>query len=186
MNQKTMHNNILKVVMAGLLCAVGIIIPMFSPLKIVIPPASFTVASHVAVFIAMFISPAVGISVALGTTLGFLIGGFPIEVVLRALTHVIFTAIGAFWIKKQPEIFASVKKSTLFATIISLIHAACEVLVVLPFYVADPSKYANGFFVAIILLVGVGSVIHSMVDFAISYLVWQPLKKTFGVRAIQA
>ena len=56
MNQKTMHNNILKVVMAGLLCAVGIIIPMFSPLKIVIPPASFTVASHVAVFIAMFIS----------------------------------------------------------------------------------------------------------------------------------
>ena len=48
------------------------------------------------------------------------------------------------------------------------------------------SQYANGFFVAIILLVGVGSVIHSMVDFAISYLVWQPLKKTFGVRTIQA
>lgn len=70
MNQKTMHNNILKVVMAGLLCSSWHHIPMFSPLKIVIPPASFTVASQVAVFIAMFISPAVGISVALGTTLG--------------------------------------------------------------------------------------------------------------------
>lgn len=186
MNQKTMHNNILKVVMAGLLCAVGIIIPMFSPLKVVIPPASFTVASHVAVFIAMFISPAVGISVALGTTLGFLIGGFPIEVVLRALTHVIFTAVGAFWIQKRPQMLSSVKKSTLFAMVISLIHAVGEVLVVLPFYIADPSKYSNGFFVAIILLVGVGTVVHSMVDFVISYLIWQPLKKTFGVKSIQA
>ena len=62
MNQKSMHNTILKIVMAGLLTAVGILIPMISPLKIVIPPASFTVASHVAVFIAMFISPAVGIA----------------------------------------------------------------------------------------------------------------------------
>lgn len=183
MNQKTMHNNILQVVMAGLLCAVGIIIPMFSPLKIVIPPASFTVASHVAVFVAMFISPAVGISVALGTTLGFLIGGFPIEVVLRALTHVVFTTVGSLWIRKKPEMLASVKSSTLLSAVLALIHATCEVLVVTPFYIADPSKYSNGFFIAILLLVGVGSVIHSMVDFAISYVVWQPLKKTFGAKS---
>lgn len=185
MNQKNMHSAILKIVMAGLLCAVGIIIPMFSPLKIVIPPASFTVASHVAVFIAMFISPAVGISVALGTTLGFLIGGFPIEVVLRALTHVVFAAVGAFWIQKKPEILSSVKKSILLSAALALIHAVCEVLVVLPFYIADPSQYANGFFVAVILLVGVGTIVHSMVDFAIAYLVWQPLKKTFGVKSVR-
>ena len=110
MNQKSMHNTILKIVMAGLLTAVGILIPMISPLKIVIPPASFTVASHVAVFIAMFISPAVGIAVALGTTLGFLIGGFPVEIVLRALTHVVFTTVGSLWIKKNPSLLSSWKK----------------------------------------------------------------------------
>ena len=158
---------------------------MISPLKIVIPPASFTVASHVAVFIAMFISPAVGIAVALGTTLGFLIGGFPVEIVLRALTHVVFTTVGSLWIKKNPSLLSSWKKSTGLSAILAVIHAACEVLVVLPFYFANPSKYTNGFFTAVVLLVGVGSVVHSMVDFAISYVVWPPLKKSFGVQAVQ-
>ena len=176
MNQKSMHNTILKIVMAGLLTAVGILIPMISPLKIVIPPASFTVASHVAVFIAKFISPAVGIAVALG---------FPVEIVLRALTHVVFTTVGSLWIKKNPSLLSSWKKSTGLSAILALIHAACEVLVVLPFYFANPSKYTNGFFTAVVLLVGVGSVVHSMVDFAISYVVWQPLKKSFGVQAVQ-
>ena len=133
----------------------------------------------------MFISPAVGIAVALGTTLGFLIGGFPVEIVLRALTHVVFTTVGSLWIKKNPSLLSSWKKSTGLSAILALIHAACEVLVVLPFYFANPSKYTNGFFTAVVLLVGVGSVVHSMVDFAISYVVWQPLKKSFGVQAVQ-
>ena len=160
MNQKSMHNTILKIVMAGLLTAVGILIPMISPLKIVIPPASFTVASHVAVFIAMCSAPA-------------------------ALTHVVFTTVGSLWIKKNPSLLSSWKKSTGLSAILAVIHAACEVLVVLPFYFANPSKYTNGFFTAVVLLVGVGSVVHSMVDFAISYVVWQPLKKSFGVQAVQ-
>ena len=59
-------------VTAGMLCAIGILIPMVSPIKITLDPASFTLASHVPVFMAMFISPVVGIFVAVGTTLGFL------------------------------------------------------------------------------------------------------------------
>ena len=81
--------------LTGMLIAVGIVIPMFSPIKIVIEPASFTLASHVAVFIAMFISPSVAVAVSLGTTLGFFLGGFPLTVVLRALTHVIFALAGS-------------------------------------------------------------------------------------------
>ncbi|MBR6816309.1 MAG: hypothetical protein IKM60_02255 [Clostridia bacterium] len=184
MQQTTMRKNIMKVVMAGLLCAVGILIPMVSPLKVVIPPASFTVASHVAVFIAMFISPAVGISVALGTTIGFLIGGFPIEIVLRALTHVVFTAVGAFWIKAKPDMLKGLCKSTFLSAVLAVLHGVLEVLVVLPFYIADPGKYGS-FFMAIFLLVGIGSVIHSMVDFAIAYVIWQPLKKSFAVTQVK-
>ena len=56
---------------AALLIGMGIVIPMVMP-KIVIGPASFTLASHVPLFVAMFFSPGMAIAVALGTTFGFL------------------------------------------------------------------------------------------------------------------
>ena len=61
--------------MAALLCAIAILIPMISPVKIPLGPMSFTLGSHVAIFIAMFISPAVALTVELGATLGFLLAG---------------------------------------------------------------------------------------------------------------
>ena len=90
--------------LAGVLCAIGIIIPIFSPVKIRLDPMSFTLASHVAIFLAMFISPAVGVAVSVGTTLGFLVGGFTMPVVLRALTHVVWVALGAYYLQKHPEL----------------------------------------------------------------------------------
>ena len=44
--------NTFQLALAGMLIAIGIVIPMFSPIKIIIEPASFTLASHVPVFIA--------------------------------------------------------------------------------------------------------------------------------------
>jgi niacin transporter len=88
---------------AALLCAVGIIIPILSPVKFVMEPASFTLASHVALFIAMFISPFTAAIVAVGTSLGFLLGGFPIVIVARAATHIVFALIGAIIIRKKPS-----------------------------------------------------------------------------------
>ena len=49
--------NTFNLALTGMLIAVGIVIPLFSPVKIILEPASFTLASHVAIFIAMFISP---------------------------------------------------------------------------------------------------------------------------------
>ena len=151
--------------LAGMLIAVGIIIPTFSPIKIIIEPASFTRASHVPVFLAMFISPAMGVAVSLGTTLGFFLGGFPLTVVLRALTHVIFALAGALYLKKNDyQLIDSVKKS-------------------LPFYINGSMPQANydkGFFVSIFLLVGVGSVIHSMFDFALSVWLYRPIQTVYS------
>ena len=100
----TKSKSLYHLVLAGVLCAIGIIIPMFSPIKIRIDPMSFTLASHVAVFLAMFISPAVGAAVALGTTLGFFLGGFSLPIVLRALSHIIFVALGAIYLQRHPEL----------------------------------------------------------------------------------
>ena len=58
-----------RMVVAALLCAVGILIPMFSPIKIQLDPASFTLASHLALFLAMFVYHGVAVAVSVGTTL---------------------------------------------------------------------------------------------------------------------
>lgn len=169
---------------AALLCAVGIIIPMIMP-RISMEPASFTLASHVPVFIAMFISPIVSTFVALLTTFGFLISGTPIVIVLRALTHVVFALTGALILKKNNDILLSLRSSVLFCFFISLVHAVAEVIVVTIFYWGGTlANYEEkGYLISVIGLVGIGTLIHSMIDFAIAVYVWKPLHNIITIPA---
>lgn len=172
------HMRVYRMVVAALLCAIGIMIPIVSPVKIPVGPMTFTLASHVAIMLAMFISPTVAVSVSLGTTLGFLLGGFNIVVVLRALSQVIFVVLGALWLKRHPYTLAKIGTNIFFNCIIALIHATGEVLVVMYFYFGNllpKANYDNGFVVSVLLLVGVGTFVHSTVDFYISILLWKAL-----------
>lgn len=170
------RNNATKLTITALLMAIAIIIPVIMPVKIVIGPASFTLASHVPIFIAMFFSPSIAVMVTLGATVGFFIGGFPIVIVLRALSQVLFAYVGAKILEKnQNEILGSFGKSQLFSLIVGLIHALGEVIVVSLFFfgfigVTDTSK---GFFYTVFLLVGVGTLIHSLIDFLIAQYIWK-------------
>ena len=83
-----MNNKVFFLVLSGLLCAIGMVVPMFMP-KIVLGPMSFTLASHVAVFLAMFISPIMAVAVCIGTTLGFFMTT-PFIIALRAASHIVF------------------------------------------------------------------------------------------------
>ncbi|MCQ5131199.1 hypothetical protein NE562_16195 [Butyricicoccus faecihominis] len=187
----TKSKSLYHLVLAGVLCAIGIIIPMFSPIKIRLDPMSFTLASHVAVFLAMFISPAVGVAVSLGTTLGFFLGGFPLPVVLRALSHIIFAAAGAIYLRKRPELVDFHQpvenrglKLTVFGCWTSLIHGVCEALIVIPFYAATLS--GGELIRVVLLLVCVGSFVHSMIDYAISLIIWKPLSGTMRKSSVTA
>lgn len=179
-----------RLVVAALLCAVGILIPMFSPIKITIDPASFTLASHVAIFLAMFVSPGVAVAVSIGTTLGFFLAGFPITVVMRAASHLVFATVGAFYLQKHPETALHPTKpvNLLFSLLIGALHGLCEVLIILPFYFGGSmaAYQAKGFFVSVVLLVGVGSIVHSMVDFAIASVVWSPLRQVLRPGTVAA
>lgn len=170
-----------RLVVAALLCAVGVLIPMFSPIKITIDPASFTLASHVAIFLAMFVSPGVTIAVSIGTTLGFFLAGFPITVVMRAASHIVFATVGSLYIQKHAEaaLHPSKPANLFFSFLIGTLHGICEVLIILPFYFGGSmaAYQAKGFFVSVVLLVGVGSIVHSMVDFAIASVIWAPLRQ---------
>lgn len=170
-------------VVAALLCAIGIVIPMFAP-KIVLGPVSFTLASHVSIFIAMFISPPVALAVSIGTTIGFLFAGFPIVIVLRALTHIVFAMTGALILKAKPNILTTLSGSAFFGLFLSVIHAVCEVIVVTLFFFGNQmptNYYENGYFMSVIALLGFGTIVHSMIDFAIAVFVWKPLTKVVHI-----
>ena len=179
-------NSVKRLTISALLIAMGIIIPMVMP-RITIGPASFTLASHVPVFIAMFISPVVAIAVSLGTGFGFFLSATPI-IALRALSHLIFEVIGAVILQKHPEILINKEgkftllngKLQLFNVGIGVIHSAAELVVVSVFYTMGNlpgTYYTAGFMYSIFLLMGVGGLIHSLVDFSIAYFLASTLSK---------
>ena len=179
-------NSVKRLTISALLIAMGIIIPMVMP-RITIGPASFTLASHVPVFIAMFISPVVAIAVSLGTGFGFFLSATPI-IALRSLSHLIFAVIGAVILQKHPEILINKEgkftllngKLQLFNVGIGVIHSAAELVVVSVFYTMGNlpgTYYTAGFMYSIFLLMGVGGLIHSLVDFSIAYFLASTLSK---------
>lgn len=173
------HKKIYTMTLSAILIAVGTVIPMFMP-KVIVGPMSFTLASHVAVMLALFISPSVAIAVALGTTLGFFIAGFPLVVVIRALSHVIWAFLGAYYVKKYPQTFESPLKTILFNLAIAGIHAVGEMIAVVPFYYGAGMDVQT-FCYMVFGLVGLGTIIHSSVDFGISLVVWKVLSKNASI-----
>lgn len=183
MERKNGMQSIQTMTIAALLCAVGIVIPMTFP-KIWVGPASFTLASHVPIFLAMFISPVVAVTVALGTTLGFFLSGLPLVITLRALSHVVFVTIGAMFLKKRPMTMAFSVGSLFLGLILGIIHALSEVIVVTYFFFGGQlsgATYSSGYVVSVLLLVGLGGLIHSMVDFGISIAAWKPISRVIRI-----
>lgn len=113
---------------AALLTAIAILIPSIMPIKLIIPPASYTLGSHVPIFLAMFISPWVAAFVILASSLGFLMAGYPIVIVFRAFSHIVFGLLGAFYLKKFPQTIENHKSSLIFNFVLGVIHAVAEVI----------------------------------------------------------
>ena len=182
--------NIFKLTAAAILTAVGIIIPMFMPLRISIEPASYTFASHVVLFLAMFISPKVAAAVVLGTTTGFFLGGFPPTVVFRAASHIIFVMAGAMYLQRINKFELKGVRLRIFSLVLALIHGGAEFLAVIAFYSFAPEMGMHmvfrrgGLFFTFFLLVGVGSVIHSLVDFELAMIIKRVLARQESFRKL--
>ena len=160
---------------AALLTAMAILIPIVSPVKIVIPPASFTLLSHLPIFIGMFISPQVAVLVNLGASAGFLLAGFPPEIVARALSQTIFVVIFSIYIKRYKKQISwdNPWKVQGLSFLIGCVHGAGEALAVLFFYlfIAGIPLTSQWIYHSLLGLVMAGTVIHSMFDFMIAFLI---------------
>ncbi len=175
-------NSVQQLTISALLIALGVLIPMIMP-KIVIGPASYTLASHVPLFVAMFFSPGVAVAVALGTAFGFLLTT-PLVITLRALSHIIFAIIGSFYLQKHPDIVLSQKKFQIYNVVIGLIHAICEVLVVILFSMVGTvsgTSFGVSPFIFYFVFLGIGGFVHSLIDYNIAFFVVRALSKSFRI-----
>ncbi|MBD7909943.1 MULTISPECIES: ECF transporter S component [Clostridium] len=158
-----MNSRTKEMIYAALLTALAIIIPVqFSFLRVIIPPFSATVASHVPMFIAMLVSPMVAVVVGVGSVVGFLFTGLPMPIVFRAAIHILVGLVGAIIIKRS----RSYVKASIFT---APIHGIGEALVVIPFV---------GFNVyQLLVVVCVGTIIHHAVDSTIAYAIVKAIAK---------
>ncbi|WP_285014127.1 hypothetical protein [Lactococcus garvieae] len=175
------RKRIRNLVIGALLTALGILIPMIMPAKIVIGPASFTLASHVPVMAAMFFSPYLAALVAVGTTLGFFIS-VPVPLIwMRAATHIVVMTAGAWFLKKNPDVVDKKVKLQVFNLILGVFHAGLEALVVLAFYrigFADLNPQALN---SLLMLVFFGGIVHSFVDFNLAFGLCKVLNKIYTI-----
>ncbi|MCH1712085.1 MULTISPECIES: hypothetical protein [Lactococcus] len=175
------RKRIRNLVIGALLTALGILIPMIMPAKIVIGPASFTLASHVPVMAAMFFSPYLAALVAVGTTLGFFIS-VPVPLIwMRAATHIVVMTAGAWFLKKNPDLVDKKVKLQVFNLILGVFHAGLEALAVLAFYrigFADLNPQALN---SLLMLVFFGGIVHSFVDFNLAFGLCKVLNKIYTI-----
>ena len=154
-----------ELVLTAILIAFALIIPLyFGFLKVYIPPFSATIASHVPVMLAIFISPLSAILVGLGSTVGFWMTLGPV-IAARASSHIVFGGLGA-WLFRR-----GVKPWQALLAMLP-VHAVMESLIVLPF---GFSLY-EGF-----IVVGIGTVLHHLVDMAITLALLRPLGGMFPI-----
>ena len=154
--------NTKKLTLAALLTSLAIIIPFAVFFKVIIPPFSATIGSHVPMFISMLLGPEVAIMVGLGSALGFFLNLGPV-VGARAFMHVFVGVIGAKLIKKGMS-FGKVSILT------APVHGLLEALIVIPFIGFDVYN--------LLVITAVGTMLHHGADAFVSYVMVNILQKS--------
>jgi niacin transporter len=161
-------------VITALLTALTILIPIiFSPIRFPFGRSfSMTFSVHAPIFIAMFISPVSAGMVAIGSAIGFFFSA-PLVIFMRAATHIIFAATGAYMILKMN--IGVVIKLILVWLVTMLLHAGFEAAIVMAHWhwLGEPSElvYLEGY------TVGIGTLIHHTIDYAIMLVILAILSK---------
>lgn len=170
----------IEITLTALLTAIAVFIPLFMPIKVVMPPFTATLASHAPLMVAMFISPFSAVFVSCASALAFLPSFGPI-VMVRAFMHIFFVWVGAVMIRKNRNIYL-----VLIVTLI--LHTLSDMLTV--YVIASIAGFAEvlkGQAMSFVqYIIGVGTSVHHIVDFAVALLVYVPLRKVSGSLSLPA
>jgi len=146
--------------------ALSLVIPlsMGGVLSLTLGPFTATPASHVPLIISMLFGPTIAGIVGFGSALGFFMKLGPV-VGMRAAMHVPVGIVGGILIKRKVSF-------PLTLAAVAPLHAFLEALVVLLFgYTLQQAGYA----------VGVGTLVHHVVDSAIAVVFWGILFTKVGI-----
>ncbi len=159
--------------LAAMLTALSMLIT-FSPVKLVIPPFTATLGSHVPTMIALFINPFVTLLTVIGSCIGFAIVTANPIVVLRAASHIVFALVGAYMIKN--------KRINIFFVIVvtGLIHATGEMLIV---YFLTPIFAPDAAVMTVTYIAFFGTLIQHGIDAAITAPILSVLKQAKLIHA---
>lgn len=162
-------NNVRKMVFTALLISLSIVIPLtFGFLVIQIGPFTATLASHIPMFLSMFLGSLSSAMVGIGSGFGFFITK-GVYVGARAFMHSIVGACGAYLIKREVP-YAKVVIGT------SFLHGILEALVVIPFGIT---------FKSILITVGLGTILHHLVDGFLAYGFIKVFAKVLNLQLIK-
>ena len=164
-----------KLTAAALLTAIGMLIPLVMPSIVIEPAGSYTLVSHVPLFIAMMISPSMAVAVSIGTIIGFQFKLGLLGVTLRAASHLIFASVGSLYLKHWPETLSSPLRIHLFSVLIAFLHAAFEFAIASVFFIYGQGGQMKTM-LDVLLFVGLGTIIHSLIDFEIALGVFKGLR----------
>lgn len=157
--------NTKKLALTALLTALAIVIPFAVFFKVIIPPFTATLGSHVPMFIAMLLGPKVAIMAGLGSAFGFFLNLGPL-IGARAFMHVFVGLAGAKLIGKGMS-FGKVSAIT------APLHGLLEVLIVMPFVGLDVYN--------LLIITGIGTMLHHGADAFISYVLINVLEKSKSI-----
>ena len=111
-----------KFTITALLTALAIVIPFAVFFKVIIPPFTATLGSHVPMFLSMFLGPLAAVMTGLGSALGFFLTLGPL-VGARAFMHVFVALAGSVMIQRGSS----------FKTVGNRACTGLEVPVVMPY-----------------------------------------------------
>ena len=168
----------------AVLTALGIMIPVTfgSTLRVLIPPFSATIASHVPVLLSMLISPAVAAMVGISTAIGFLLSygatSLGLMIMARAATHAIWAYLGAVMIKKGASYvsaLAATAPSPGFPEALAVLFMA--MVFGLPLTKGTGVSAPDASVATVVLILIFGTIAHHAVDSVIAWAVAKAARK---------
>ena len=84
--------------------------------------------------------------------------------------------LGALYLKKFPQTIEKRKSSLIFNFVLGVIHAVGEVIACVIFYSVTGEDFQKLFYV-LFVLVGFGTIVHSMIDYVIALTIFKSIRK---------
>ncbi len=95
--------------------------------------------------------------------------------------HLPVMTVGAYVLKKYPEFVHQKVKIQIFNFILGIFHAGLETLVVYAFYSLGFANIEQGALLNFLLLIALGGLVHSMIDFNLALGLGNVLSKAFPI-----